>query len=79
LSLVNIAAASLAGLALFVALGGASMPPLGRHDTVTNHVWALDYQHDATEDGRELKFLNVVDEFTARHEASALAEDLGGA
>lgn len=29
-----------------------------------NHVWALDYQHDATSDGRELKFLNVVDEFT---------------
>ena len=29
-----------------------------------NHVWALDFQHDATEDGRELKFLNVVDEFT---------------
>jgi hypothetical protein len=29
-----------------------------------NHVWALDYQHDATEDGHELKFLNVVDEFT---------------
>jgi putative transposase len=29
-----------------------------------NHVWALDYQHDATSDGRELKFLNVIDEFT---------------
>jgi putative transposase len=29
-----------------------------------NHVWALDFQHDATADGRELKFLNVVDEFT---------------
>lgn len=29
-----------------------------------NHVWALDYPHDATSDGRELKFLNVVDEFT---------------
>ncbi len=29
-----------------------------------NHVWALDFQHDATTDGRELKFLNVVDEFT---------------
>ncbi len=29
-----------------------------------NHVWALDYCHDATDDGRELKFLNVVDEFT---------------
>ena len=29
-----------------------------------NHVWALDFQHDATTDGRELKLLNVVDEFT---------------
>jgi putative transposase len=29
-----------------------------------NHVWALDFQHDATEDGRELKFLNILDEFT---------------
>jgi putative transposase len=38
-----------------------------------NHVWALDYQHDATEDGRELKFLNVVDEFT--REALAIEVD----
>jgi putative transposase len=29
-----------------------------------NHVWALDFCHDATDDGRELKFLNIVDEFT---------------
>lgn len=27
-------------------------------------VWGIDFQHDATVDGRELKFLNVVDEFT---------------
>jgi len=32
--------------------------------THPGHVWALDFQHDATSDGRELKFLNVVDEFT---------------
>lgn len=38
-----------------------------------NHVWALDYQHDATDDGRELKFLNVVDEFT--REALAIDVD----
>ncbi len=38
-----------------------------------NHVWALDYQHDATADGRELKFLNVVDEFT--REALAIEVD----
>jgi putative transposase len=38
-----------------------------------NHVWALDYQHDATNDGRELKFLNIVDEFT--REALAIEVD----
>lgn len=38
-----------------------------------DHVWALDFQHDATEDGRELKFLNVVDEFT--REALAIEVD----
>ena len=29
-----------------------------------NHVWALDFQFDETPDGRHLKLLNVVDEFT---------------
>ena len=29
-----------------------------------NHVWALDYQFDQTEDGRILKLLNLVDEHT---------------
>jgi len=37
------------------------------------HVWALDFQHDATSDGRELKFLNIVDEFT--REALAVEVD----
>jgi putative transposase len=32
--------------------------------THPGHLWALDFCHDATADGRELKFLNVVDEFT---------------
>jgi putative transposase len=27
-------------------------------------VWALDYQHDQTADGRVIRLLNVVDEFT---------------
>jgi hypothetical protein len=30
----------------------------------SDHVWALDYQHDLTVDGRQLRFLNVIDEFT---------------
>jgi putative transposase len=29
-----------------------------------NHVWALDFQADETADGRQLRLLNVVDEFT---------------
>src|SRR4029453_9075460 len=29
-----------------------------------DHVWALDYQFDQTQDGRRLKLLNVVDEHT---------------
>jgi putative transposase len=29
-----------------------------------DQVWALDYQHDSTADGRVLRLLNVVDEFT---------------
>jgi putative transposase len=29
-----------------------------------NVVWALDFQFDQTSEGRMLKFLNVVDEFT---------------
>lgn len=31
-----------------------------------DHVWALDYQHDHTVDGRQLRFLNVIDEFTCQ-------------
>ncbi len=37
------------------------------------HVWALDYCHDATEAGVELRFLNIVDEFTRE----ALAIEVG--
>jgi len=32
--------------------------------THPDHVWAWDFVHDRTEDGRPLKFLNIVDEFT---------------
>jgi len=41
--------------------------------THPGHLWALDFQHDATTDGRELKFLNIVDEFT--REALAVEVD----
>ena len=29
-----------------------------------DQVWALDFQYDVTSDGRQLRFLNVIDEFT---------------
>lgn len=41
----------------------AAGEPLGRAER-PNHVWAIDFQFDATSDGRMLKLANVVDEFT---------------
>ena len=40
---------------------------------VPNALWALDSQFDVTVDGRTLKLLNVIDEFT--HEAMAIVVD----
>ncbi len=54
-------------------LGDSTVPASRLKAKYPNHVWALDYQHDATDDGRELKFLNVVDEFT--REALAIEVD----
>lgn len=54
-------------------LGDSTVPAKRLKAERPNHVWALDYQHDATDDGRELKFLNVVDEFT--REALAIEVD----
>jgi putative transposase len=45
-------------------LGNSTVPAQRLKAEHPNHVWALDFQHDATNDGRELKFLNIVDEFT---------------
>jgi len=55
-------------------LGVSSAEGPGRlRATHPGHLWALEFQHDATTDGRELKFLNVVDEFT--REALAVEVD----
>ena len=44
---------------------GDSTAPEGRlRAERPNHVWAFDFQFDQTADGRALKLLNVVDEFT---------------
>jgi putative transposase len=40
-----------------------------------DHVWALDYQFDQTQDGRRLKLLNIVDEHA--REALAIKVDRG--
>jgi putative transposase len=45
-------------------LGDSTVPADRLKAERPNHVWALGFQHDATNDGRELKFLNVIDEFT---------------
>ncbi len=52
---------------------GESSGDLPARATHPGHVWALDYQHDATSAGVELRFCNVVDEFTRE----ALATDVG--
>ncbi len=41
-----------------------------------DHVWALDFQFDQTTDGRNLKFLNIVDEFTRESLVSIVARSI---
>jgi len=45
-------------------LGESTVPAERLRAEHPGHVWALDYQFDQTADGRVLKLLNVVDEFT---------------
>ncbi len=44
---------------------------------VPNALWALDFQFDVTVDGRTLKMLNIVDEFT-REGSAQLSVDTAG-
>jgi putative transposase len=44
--------------------GASTMPADRLIATSPNHVWALDFQFDQTADGRILKLLHIVDEFT---------------
>jgi putative transposase len=41
-----------------------------------DHVWALDFQSDETADGRQLRVLNVIDEFTREALASEVARSI---
>jgi putative transposase len=45
-------------------LGDSTVPAQRLRAERPNHVWALDFQFDQTADGRAIKLLNVVDEFT---------------
>jgi putative transposase len=45
-------------------LGGSDGDGTKLRATHPNHVWALDFQADETADGRAIRLLNVVDEFT---------------
>jgi putative transposase len=45
-------------------LGDSTVPADRLRAERPDHVWAIDYQFDQTADGRILKLLNVVDEFT---------------
>jgi putative transposase len=45
-------------------LGESTVPATRLEAERPDHVWALDYQHDQTADGRVIRLLNVVDEFT---------------
>jgi hypothetical protein len=45
-------------------LGESTVPAARLRAQRPNQVWALDFQHDQTADGRVIRLLNVVDEFT---------------
>jgi len=45
-------------------LGDSTVPAERLKAERPNHVWALDFQFDQTADGRQIKLLNIVDEFT---------------
>ena len=60
-------------------LGDSTVPATRLEAGRPNHVWAIDYQHDQTADGRVIRLLNVVDEFTrealAMHVARSIDAD----
>jgi putative transposase len=56
---------------------GESTVPAGRLEAERpDHVWALDYQHDQTADGRVIRLLNVVDEYTREALAMLVARSI---
>ena len=45
-------------------LGNSTVPVKRLRAERPNHVWAFDFQFDQTADGKALKLMNIVDEFT---------------
>jgi putative transposase len=60
-------------------LGDSTVPASRLAAERSDHVWALDYQHDQTADGRVIRLLNIVDEYTrealAMHVAHSIDAD----
>jgi putative transposase len=59
-------------------LGESTVPAERLRAERPNHVWAFDFQFDQTADGRALKLLNVVDEFTRESLAMLVARNIDG-
>jgi putative transposase len=57
-------------------LGESTVPASRLQAERPNHVWALDYQHDQTADGRVIRLLNIVDEFTREALAMLVARSI---
>ena len=57
-------------------LGESTVPAKRLRAERPNHVWALDFQFDTTSDGRTLKLLHVVDEYTREALAMRLARSI---
>ena len=57
-------------------LGDSTVPAKRLRAERPNHVWAFDFQFDQTVDGRVLKLLNVVDEFTREALAMLVARSI---
>jgi putative transposase len=57
-------------------LGESTVPAERLRAERPNHVWAFDFQFDQTADGRALKLLNVVDEFTRESLAMLVARNI---
>ncbi len=57
-------------------LGSSTVPAERLRAERPNHVWAFDFQFDQTSDGRALKLLNIVDEFTRESLAMLVARSI---